>query len=635
MGLFAASRFGSLKDGAPDDQYGFEALLDFVKTDHEYPVLSVSSGQWGDGVALLDQTSSEVTCDHVADSYGDLNRHLSTNHPDISSKKHRCESCGESFQAPGELRQHGALCDNRAKSAQNPVEGITNFPCSLCDQRYQTQSDLQHHQWSVHRGNGHVCKLCLQSFKTAGSLKEHFRLCHSRVNCQKCNRGFRNQAGLIRHVCKGPQKTDRRKKKSNKGKQTCSVCGLEVSSYQSLVRHQLRQHPQTFARRHVCTVCGEGFPRILVLRRHQQHCLADGQKPTPRPFKCDTCGQTFLQSVGLRYHHDQNRCKKSENYKRFKCDQCSCRFSKEEWLARHKQTRHGRITMDGVEQQTVFPCSSCSVSFPSKKSLLRHTYVEHLPQKYLCNTCGKGFGANYLLKEHEKLHQYLFVCDLCGTKFCSASGLNRHKQHACEFTENRDRFRCPHCQRTFSSDYYLQGHIHAKHAKQKQYQCDQCGKSFAYARAVKAHKKMTCKFSEGSEERKQKRHECPTCHKLLSTPMSLKQHMKKHQPPEHHCPFCERAFVWKDSMQGHQSRCPRNPDAKRSPRLLKARPQSYVRETELPTVSDLPEASDSSAGVIVLQPVDDGAITEAIQILAGQAIITGQDIITNVDIVSV
>ena len=56
-----------------------------------------------------------------------------------------------------------------------------------------------------------------------------------------------------------------------------------------------------------------------------------------------------------------------------------------------------------------------------------HSRNKHDAKTQICHICGKGFGADILLKAHLISHEkYLYECDLCPKKFKSKNVIQTH-----------------------------------------------------------------------------------------------------------------------------------------------------------------------------------------------------------------
>ena len=72
-----------------------------------------------------------------------------------------------------------------------------------------------------------------------------------------------------------------------------------------------------------------------------------------------------------------------------------------------------------------------------------------------CKTCGKGFGTNQLLRQHEKSHQERkFGCEHCDKKFV----FNHHlKEHMVVHTGERP-YACHLCDQKYTQPHVLKTH---------------------------------------------------------------------------------------------------------------------------------------------------------------------------------
>lgn len=188
-------------------------------------------------------------------------------------------------------------------------------------------------------------------------------------------------------------------------------------------------------------------------------------------------------------------------------------------------------------------------------------------QSHQCESCGKSFNSQNVLKNHEKTHakgniknitpeaqglasqivlqEPLVINDLgnkisvtrvqskqrqiidnedagrphkcwvCHSAFRKISHL---KQHYRRHTGERP-FTCSKCDRKFASNSVLKSHLHT-HEDSRPYSCPICNTKFSTRSSMKRH---------SVTHSNKKPFMCPYCHKTFKTSVNCRKHMKIHK----------------------------------------------------------------------------------------------------------
>nr|XP_029721388.1 LOW QUALITY PROTEIN: zinc finger protein 2 [Aedes albopictus] len=175
---------------------------------------------------------------------------------------------------------------------------------------------------------------------------------------------------------------------------------------------------------------------------------------------------------------------------------------------------------------------------PLKKKKKRRKKTDE-PKDHLlsCTECDKKFRTNERLQGHLRTHLGLkaAVCNLCGKEFHKFYNLKLHMKR--KHSDAKNEFRCdfPDCGLSYSTKQGLTNHQKRHDPNfiqpvQKRVVCDQCGKTFSTAGALKKHNYI----HSGDMP-----FQCQVCNKKLPTAHKLKEHMMRHEGVRNHvCPLC-------------------------------------------------------------------------------------------------
>ncbi|XP_041930551.1 zinc finger and BTB domain-containing protein 49 isoform X3 [Alosa sapidissima] len=192
-------------------------------------------------------------------------------------------------------------------------------------------------------------------------------------------------------------------------------------------------------------------------------------------------------------------------------------------LQETEQSLDERVALENLEDST--SGSSQKVSIPTVNSVEICSESSRAPPRqsrnrnYSCEICRKAFKhpsnlelhkrshtgfSNFCnLKEHEKTHSTdkEFTCDQCGKSFNMHRKLQKHKiRHSGDRPHS-----CQTCGRSFGSTGDLRRHIRS-HSGEKPYSCEMCGKSFTRSAVLRQHHSIHYKSVTGvghSSDRKE------------------------------------------------------------------------------------------------------------------------------------
>ena len=204
-----------------------------------------------------------------------------------------------------------------------------------------------------------------------------------------------------------------------------------------------------------------------------------------------------------------------------------------------------------------YSCKLCEKSgFKSIGKLYCHIKTTHYSEyatvdgKYRCPSCQKGFSSNIKVKSHIKqVHEGIrkHQCTICGKAFLDKSGLREHITNVHEKRKYKCDFK--ECEESFDTMDERNEHRKIFHAGEKMnYTCQYCGKPFNLKRSFKDH---IAELHENSRT-----FSCEECQKSFTNRGNLRSHIKRiHEdiPKNIICEEfgCGKAFATNKSLRKH------------------------------------------------------------------------------------
>ncbi|XP_017035374.1 zinc finger protein ZFP2 isoform X2 [Drosophila kikkawai] len=165
------------------------------------------------------------------------------------------------------------------------------------------------------------------------------------------------------------------------------------------------------------------------------------------------------------------------------------------------------------------------------------------PKDYNCPHCDRKYTTQKYLNTHLKMshpHPQAFKCDDCEATFDADRALAQHRRKA--HTE----FGCQLCEKVFKSSRSLLRHVQG-HSGVRQFKCDHenCGKSFVNQHNLTSHRRVH------SEERN---YVCELCGYRSRYREALIVHRRTHTGEKpFQCQTCDRCFASKSLLNEHQA----------------------------------------------------------------------------------
>lgn len=393
----------------------------------------------------------------------------------------------------------------------------SSFKCNICDRLFKTNGGLVRHVTTCHTKEEckddpltfEICVCCGEPPETAHKTGD--------LACDDCDFLFINKTTLERHRCL---------EHPSDGVYKCSEC-MDVYTD----KKSLEQHIATHAtdKPFKCDNCNRRFARKFHLDRHITQIGCDGgERPT---FTCQVCGKVYNRKDNLR-EHLRGHAGEPKKKNMLQCHFCNKTFNGPTLLAVHVRTHTG---------ERPYACDMCDKRFPTSGAMTKHRRCHTGEKPYECSKCQRRFAAKETLNRHVKTHSDTkpYNCQFCGKSFIQAWQLRAHVFHH----TGENALTCPHCNRAFTRLIRLTTHIKFVHEGEKPLECDQCSKTFFRNEDLARHK-----VTHSGE----KKFFCDICNKGFTVKSVLKIHMNTHRKePPCSCDECGRAFIRQDCLMRH------------------------------------------------------------------------------------
>ena len=306
----------------------------------------------------------------------------------------------------------------------------------------------------------------------------------------KCGRNYRNNQSLFAGKKKNCEKCRREIKDHFKNHHVLHVqCDLCV--------HESKSSLDSSFWDSVCKICGKKYESNYLKDRHMsQHDQAKQ--------KCEFCGELFVYKFAFQRHlTEQHQV--------------------------HQQSNNGPYDGTSKDEDLAYVCKICKKYFKYKRNVYAHLYEVHYKMSTCtCNICGKHLTKKsnlerHLAEQHDVLDINLevkrgkkqsYTCNVCGKEFNRKSTLVDHiKCH----DENRTRFKCSKCRKTFFQLNNLKRHEKEQHSGEVMgHKCLYCNVEFVSKGNLKQHLKI--------HENQKEEFVCSVCAKTFQAKRSLTRH---------------------------------------------------------------------------------------------------------------
>lgn len=468
------------------------------------------------------------------------------------------------------------------------------FKCQICGKSYRHSGSLINHKRS-HQVGIYQCSICQKNYPHLAALKSHLRLHKAQPSSFSLNVAegdWLSSEPLTLDHQQGSFSSPEEEEGLQSGFGIDPKNEIDHGSgplyqeqFATNFSQQMTVHlPQNehLMHRHMCADCGETFADIAGIKSHicpllQQHHSTNnvhhnlelnvnyqnrkGQYPASHP-------QSNVEFCGPNSSHDQTLF--SETF--------------HENIVNHplNDNRAGDDTKEEEEEEEeddgdLYQCSICGNSYTSMRALrshLRgHTQANDTPvssepssispheevtddvlgEMMICSTCGESFANRLDLVTHQLLHNQVQVNDsedqkikhkdvseaasiICGSCGIICTTYHHLETHGCE-ADRKEKF--SDCKEEIGAKDVAQiedsrSVKEAGDSEDRQYKCDQCGRSYRHAGSLLNHKKS----------HKTGVYRCLVCQKRFYNLLALKNHQRSHFDIKRFVLILTKSFIW-------------------------------------------------------------------------------------------
>lgn len=318
----------------------------------------------------------------------------------------------------------------------------------------------------------------------------------------------------------------------------CDFCGNVIKNKSSLMIHFRKEHKAKKAV--TCNLCNIEFRYSSHLNSHKKYHVG------VRKFNCDICPKQFILNAELLRH------KRNHTLQNLRM----CNFC-------------GRVFLSNYLKAHAVICEKMAMKNPEQLENVKIAELD-LVNEYNCDMCGLKANGKAFIQSHMKLTHVLtrerissdevFPCPFpnCEKKFKQRYNLALHKR----IHNNRARFPCDKCSRTFFKVSLLEKHQNSKSCIGNCYECTLCKKVFSAQKFLDKHyaQSHTEKEKKKQETKQNLEYFCEFCGKRITSQAGLQKHLllnhkeisKYKDYPTFKCRFCVKEYLYRHDLKIHE-----------------------------------------------------------------------------------
>ncbi|XP_045199816.2 zinc finger protein with KRAB and SCAN domains 8-like [Mercenaria mercenaria] len=330
---------------------------------------------------------------------------IRSSHRKKDNKQELSSGKGKSSKKSSEYHSQSLTsCINNRSSDESKK---TKFRCSMCNRYLASKPSLLRHCQRRHGDEWFEfkCKDCPCMFKKLEELWKHRN--EVKHEPPKVQPKFSEKKNL------SPEELEQL------GHIKCTACGKILPSRRLLRRHFYSDHRECMPGPS-CAVCGAEFKTRQELWKHKREMKHNDSLSLLQTYQCEECGKILTGGYQSFKLHQKYACKDTEDEPQIKCDLCGGMFKSEVHVQQHIKRTHSELPV---------VCDICGTICKNKHALNSHKRRHNEKnKKFVCNSCGKAFLTNILLKMHIRTHtkEKPYKCPLCDYRCAIKQNIQKH-----------------------------------------------------------------------------------------------------------------------------------------------------------------------------------------------------------------